>query len=59
MLQILYLWPMLVWSVGGSVCDGELCSRNVAPRIAGGDRSEQNGRPFMVSYKEYCEYSAF
>ncbi|XP_035438024.2 brachyurin-like [Spodoptera frugiperda] len=49
MLQILYLWPMLVWSVGGSVCDGELCSRNVAPRIAGGDRSEQNGRPFMVA----------
>ncbi|KAH9633630.1 hypothetical protein HF086_014598 [Spodoptera exigua] len=49
MLQVLYLWSMLVWSVGGSVCEGELCSRNVAPRIAGGDRSEQNGRPFMVA----------
>ncbi|KAF9423007.1 hypothetical protein HW555_001550, partial [Spodoptera exigua] len=48
-LVILYLWSMLVWSVGGSVCEGELCSRNVAPRIAGGDRSEQNGRPFMVA----------
>lgn len=42
------LWPLLVLGASGNMCEGERCARHSA-RIAGGERSEQNGRPFQVS----------
>ena len=50
--KFIYLWPLLVLGASGNECEGEGCSR-VSARILGGDRAEQNGRPFQVSREKF------